>query len=67
KMEWFNSSFEVHSATVGGPFINGDQFAVEFNYDVTNKQSGQRQPMHEIGIYTVRNGKIAEERFYYAV
>ena len=36
KSEWFKSAMEVHSATVNGPFINGDQFAVEFNYDVTN-------------------------------
>jgi ketosteroid isomerase-like protein len=32
--------------------------------DVTPKQSGQRTTMDEVGLYTVRNGKIAEERFF---
>jgi ketosteroid isomerase-like protein len=33
---------------------------------MTNKQSGQRMTMDEIGVYTLKNGKIAEERFFYA-
>ena len=66
KHDWFESSMEVHSAEVKGPFINGDQFAVEFNYDVTEKPSGERKNMHEIALYTVRDGKIAAETFLYA-
>jgi ketosteroid isomerase-like protein len=65
KMEMFQSRMEVHSAVANGPFINGDQFAVEFDYDATDKQSGQRQRLHEIAVYTVRDGKIAEEIFLY--
>lgn len=67
KGEWFKNSMEVHSATVNGPFINGDQFVVEFNYDVTEKETGKRQNMHEVGVYTVRDGKIVAETFYYAM
>ncbi len=66
KSEWFNTTMEVHSVTVSGPFLNGDQFAVEFNYDVTEKPTGQRKNMHEFALYTVRDGKIAAETFYYA-
>ena len=33
--------------------------------DVTVKESGQRMQMDEIGLYTVRDGKIAEERFLF--
>ncbi len=66
KTEWFKSSFELHSSVVNGPFINGDQFAVEFNYDVTEKATGSRHPMHEIALYTVSEGKIVEETFFYA-
>ncbi len=66
KSEWFKNSMEVHTAVVTGPFINGDFFAVDFNYDVTEKQSGSRHAMHEIALYTVREGKIAEEIFLYA-
>ena len=39
--------------------------AVIFDMDVTAKQTGQRMQMREIGLYTVRDGKIVEERFFY--
>lgn len=32
---------------------------------MTPKESGQRTQMDEVGLYTVRNGKIVEERFFY--
>lgn len=67
KMEWFQSTFEVHSAEVKGPFVHLDQFAVEFDFDVTHKETGNRSRMHEIGVYKVVDGKVAEERFFFAV
>ena len=33
---------------------------------VTEKPTGKRQNMHEIGVYTVRDGKISAETFFYA-
>jgi ketosteroid isomerase-like protein len=33
--------------------------------DLTVKESGERITMDEIGLYTVKDGKIAEERFFY--
>jgi ketosteroid isomerase-like protein len=45
--------------------VNGNQFVVHFGMDVTTKETGQRVQMNEIGLYTVRDGKIAEERFFY--
>lgn len=65
KSEWWYANHTVHSVTTEGPYINGDQFAVRFAMDVTTKANGQRMQMQEVGLYTVRNGKIAEERFYY--
>lgn len=65
KSDWWYANHEVHSVTSEGPFVNGDQFAVRFAMDVTTKETGQRMQMAEIGLYTVKNGKIAEERFYY--
>jgi ketosteroid isomerase-like protein len=38
---------------------------VRFTMDVTPKATGQRMSMDEVGIYTVKNGKIIEERFCY--
>lgn len=65
KGEWWGANHEVHSSTVEGPYVNGDQFAVRFKMDLTQKASGERMTMDEVGVYTVRDGKIVEERFFY--
>jgi hypothetical protein len=54
---------EVHSATVEGPFVNGDEFAVVFKLDSTMKKSGERSEMQEVAVYTVKDDKIVHERF----
>lgn len=63
KGEWWVNNHEVLSSTVEGPFINGDQFAVKFVMDVKEKASGQQHHMSEVALYTVKDGKVAEERF----
>lgn len=62
---WWEANMETHHGEVVGPFINGDQFAVRFTYDVTDKTSGKRYPLDEIAVYEVKDGKIAEARFLY--
>lgn len=67
KGTWWVANHEVHSASVEGPFPHGDdRFALILDYDVTNKPSGQRRQMREVAVYTVANGKIVREEFYYA-
>ena len=65
KTKWWVENMTVHSAEAFGPFVNGDQFVVEFKMDVTNKMNGHRMQMDEVGVYTVRDSKIVEERFFY--
>lgn len=65
KGEWWVANHEVHEMTADGPYFNGDQFVVNFYVDVTVKESGERRKMNEFGLYTVENGKIVEERFFY--
>jgi ketosteroid isomerase-like protein len=65
KSDWWNANHTVHSSAAHGPYVNGDQFAVRFAIDVTTKETGQRMQMDEVGLYTVKNGKIVEERFFY--
>lgn len=67
KHDWWNANFEVNEQTVEGPFPHGDdRFAVIFEMDTTNKQSGERQTMKEVAVYTVDGrGKIVREEFYY--
>jgi len=54
------------AARAKGVWWAGEQFAVRFTLDVTNKQSGQRMSIDEFGLYTLKSGKIAEERFFYS-
>ncbi|PYJ63071.1 MAG: nuclear transport factor 2 family protein [Verrucomicrobia bacterium] len=63
KTEWFEKNFEVHSAKVGGPFVAGETFVVQFDLDATEKASGKRMPMSEVGVYKVKDGKVAREEF----
>jgi len=65
KSEWWMGAHEWHGGSVEGPFVNGDQFAVRFEMDVTEKASGRRMQMTEVGLYTVAGGRIVEERFFY--
>lgn len=66
KGDWWAANHEVHSSEVEGPYVNGDQFVVRFKMDLTQKASGERIQMDEVGLYTVKDGKIVEERFFYA-
>ncbi len=66
KHEWWNNTFEVNSADAQGPFLHGNnRFGVIFSFDATNKETGDRESMTELGIYTVENDKIIREEFFY--
>jgi ketosteroid isomerase-like protein len=62
--DW-GASHVVHKAEVNGPFPNENRFAVRFMFDVTDKPSGKRSTMDEVGLFTVENGKITREEFFY--
>lgn len=55
----------IHKAEVFGPYPHDNRFAVRFLYDITNKPSGKRMTMDEVGLFTVENGKIVREEFFY--
>jgi ketosteroid isomerase-like protein len=65
KSEWWYNAHEIHNVTAEGPHVNGNQFVVMFDMDVTEKATGKRTQMKESGLYTVKDGKIVEERFFY--
>jgi len=65
KNKWWGDNNEVHSATVDGPFVGEDKFAVYYNYDITFKPTGKRTPMEEMALYTVKDGKVVREQFFY--
>ena len=64
---WYENN-EIHHASAEGPFPNGDRFAVLFEYETTAKagpRKGQRSRFEEVALYTVKNGKIVREEFFY--
>lgn len=68
KAEQFARDTEIHSATCGKPIVNGDQFVCTMGLDCTSRQgpmAGQRMNISETALYTVRNGKITEAKFFY--
>ena len=68
KFQWWIQNHEIHSAEVKGPFPHGDRFIVYFKYDITPKDGpmkGKRMQMDEAALYTVANGKIVQEEFFY--
>jgi len=65
KNEWWFANYEVHRAEANGPLVGEKQFAVNYEYEVTHKPSGQRSAMAEMALYTVRDGKIVREQFFY--
>ena len=65
KSAWFSSVSELHGVEVEGPFVHGDQFILRFVMDFTRKDIDTRITMAEMGLYTVRDGKVVQERFFY--
>ena len=70
KNQWWFDNHKVHASSVEGPFPHNDRFAVKFHYDVEGiggPMKGKRIKMDEVGIYTVKNGKIVREEFFYSM
>ena len=70
KGDWWFRNHEIHSAKAEGPWPNGDRFIVRFSFDVTPKvgpMAGKRFQMEEAGLYTVKDGKVVQEEFFYCM
>ena len=68
KNKWWYENNEIHHASAEGPFPHHDKFAVIFHYETTAKEGprkGQRAKFEEVAVYTVKDGKIVREEFYY--
>ncbi|MEO0939660.1 MAG: nuclear transport factor 2 family protein [Pseudomonadota bacterium] len=71
KHDWWDENFEVHEAETLGPFPHPatgdvpDRFALVFRLSATFKPTGEKSDMEEVGVYTVANGKIVREEFFY--
>jgi limonene-1,2-epoxide hydrolase len=63
KVDWWLQNMQVHSFKANGPFVAHDRFVVQYDADVTDKNSKKRMQLSEVGVYTVKNGKIVREEF----
>ncbi|MEM9392545.1 MAG: nuclear transport factor 2 family protein [Pseudomonadota bacterium] len=68
KHDWWNSAMEFVSGTIEGPHLHGDdRFALIFKSVMREKASGNEMPMEEVALYTVKDGKIVREEFFYTM
>ena len=65
KGKWWADNHTVHKAEVTGPYPHDNRFAVRFVFDFTHKPTNKRTTMDEVGLFTVDNGKITREEFFY--
>ena len=63
KVDWWLDAMETHSVKVHGSFVAHDRFVVQYDIDVTDKSSKKRMQLSEVGVYTVKDGKIVREEF----
>jgi hypothetical protein len=63
KIDWWVNSMEVHSFKASEPFVGHDRFVVQYDADVSDKKSKERRKLSEVGVYTVKDGKIVREEF----
>jgi hypothetical protein len=65
KGAWWSENHTIHSAKHDGPYPNGNRFIVKYSYDVTNKPSNRRFQLEEMGLFTVEDGKVIREEYFY--
>ncbi|MGC8540941.1 MAG: SnoaL-like domain-containing protein [Phycisphaerae bacterium] len=64
----FLKDVDIHSCAVTGPWPHGDRFIVGFTLDHAPKNgpmAGKRVTIEEAALYTVKDGKIVKEEFFY--
>jgi ketosteroid isomerase-like protein len=70
KSEKFVKEHTIHSTTVTGPWPHGDRFIVYMQIDTTPTAgpfAGKRMQHDEACLYTVKDGKIVQDEFFYAM
>ncbi len=65
KNAWWAQTNRMASGSAEGPYVGATGFSVKFHLEVEDKNTGQRTIMDEIGVYTVKDGKIVQEEFMY--
>jgi len=64
KGQGLSRDFEVHGIKASNPVIADNWFSVKFQIDTTDKKTGVRSILSEIGVYKVYDGKIVKEHYF---
>ena len=64
KGQGLSRDFEVHNIKASDPVVADNWFSVKFEIDTTNKKTGNRSTLSEIGVYKVEDGKIVKEHYF---
>lgn len=64
KGQGLSRDFEVHNIKASNPVVADNWFSVKFEIDTTDKKSGKRSKLSEIGVYKVEEGKIVKEHYF---
>lgn len=64
RAEWFGTR-ALRDLSIDGPFVTGDQFALFLDMLIIDHASGNASPFSQIAVFTVRDGKICEERYFH--
>lgn len=62
-LAWF-TTHAIEDLSLDGPFVTGDHFALFM--DMLILHAGRSTPHSQIAVFTVRDGKIVEERYFHA-
>lgn len=66
KHAWWHENMEMTSGTTSEPMFHGeDRFALIFEAAGRDKTTGETFEMKEVAVYTVADGKIVREEFFY--
>ena len=68
KNQWWVDNHEIHGWEVRGPWPKDDRVILVMKVDCTPSVgpfAGKRMQFEEAGLYTVRDGKVVQEEFFY--
>ncbi|MEO1140286.1 MAG: nuclear transport factor 2 family protein [Pseudomonadota bacterium] len=68
KHDWWDNSMEMLEGDISDPMLHGDdKFAVIFTGKAKEKATGNVMEINEVAVYSVTDGKISREEFYYTM
>ena len=64
KGEGLSQQFEVHHIKASKPILADNFFSVKLEIDTTDKRTGKRAILSEIGVFKVNDSKIVKEHYF---